>query len=245
MLLLRTGMEADELLPWIKRRIEVAGLAGYAKAEIVAEALPDALAVEDVDVDAPEGRALLADLESHLRSTWARASQIEAAWTERTPTDRLDDAVDDLRRQGTTLAKVVGCSQEDDFFDQGWWDLGIDGVHTAALNVTVAYDGVELSAVATIPWSKSLRREEFQQIVDAVVHVFSHHGLRAAFDEKAEAIVVESFPFQKRRSTSAPGQPVAAPPRAKPAVCTLCSGKGWTQSSPSAFPEMCVCKKDA
>jgi hypothetical protein len=232
-----------------KRRIEVGCLAGHYTAEAIDGFLEDQVANMDEDDEAARA-AILAELRAHLRSSWQAATALEATWTERTKLDRLDDALRDLAKGPHPVVKFVRpASQGDDPNDETWWHDEDDPLEDTDrgrhLVVMVDYEDGALHARGSLAWPTAVRRADFQPVVDEVVRVLGAHGIAASFDEKAAALLTERFPYQKRRTTSAPGEPAVAPPApAKPGPCPRCGGKGWIKpADPSQFPEVCGCTR--
>ena len=241
----------EELVAFQKRRIEVGCLSGYWKPESLEAIVDDAALNFEEELDDASRETLRRDLRDHLRSAWARSIAAENTWTERTKLDRLDDALRDLARGPYPVVKIVGpAHQEDDPCDEVVWQDENDPLEDPSrgrhLMIDVDYDGTALHARAVLPWPHEVRRAEFQSVVDEVVRVLRVHGIEAAFVEEKSALVTERFAYQKRRTTSPPGEPRVASPYAKPTGCPRCGGKGWTKpTDPSQFPEVCGCRRPA
>jgi hypothetical protein len=241
-------MSHEEFIRSQKRRIEVGCLSGHWTAERIDVVVEDQVVNMDEEDEAARGE-ILAELRAHLAASWARAAALEAALTERTKLDRLDDALRDLAKGPHPLVKAVWPLQQDDPNDETCWfdenDPLEDPARGRELVLRIEYDGRALHARGTLRWPHDVRRADFQPVVEEVIRVLGVHGIAAAFDESVGALVTERFPYQKRRTTKAPPATVTAPPApAKAGPCSRCGGKGWIKSSdPSRFPEICACKR--
>lgn len=239
-------MSHEEFIGWQKRRIEVGCLSGHWTAEHVDDAVEDQVATMDEDDEAVRA-AILATLRAHLAASWERAVTLEASWTERTKLDRFDDALRDLAKGPHPIVKLVSPRQEDDPKAETCWLDEADPLHDPErgrqIALEIEYDGRALQARGVMPWPHDMRRDEFQAIVDEVSRVLGVHGIAASFDERVGGLVTERFPYQKRRTTTAPGDPLVAPKApAKLQTCPRCGGRGWIKSTdPSQFPEPCAC----
>lgn len=186
-------------------------------------------------------------LEAHARE--------EATWSERTVNDRIDAAFEDLDARGILARQALGSTIQEgaaliDELAAARAEPARGSVfyHHQDLERGVAGEGLLLAFTA---YDTEATGVDGAAIAAEILHVLKHHGVPATWDANPRSrIEVAAFAWQKRRSTKAPAGPGAAPPlpaRAAQtpvvAVCQLCNGKGWLpQASPTAFPELCVCK---
>ncbi|MDI3287770.1 hypothetical protein [Polyangium sp. 15x6] len=230
---------------WLERVVDVDCRAGVYDEANILEALEEII---EVELGEPFP-ALFEEFAARVKVGLEARAREEATWGDRTINDRLDSAFDDLDARGIVTAQALGSTLQEgaELIDAMSGDREARGsafYHRQDLERALEGGGLRLAFTAygdEAGGGEAIGRE--------IVHVLKHHGVPVSWGGDVRSrIEIEPFEWRKRRATKAPPGGTAAPPvlppapPPRPAVCEICKGRGWIQTDPTRFPDICVCK---